>query len=533
MRRQFLIGVLVVILSVAVISLFYRPFLWSLLIFAPLILIGFNDFFQKKHSVRRNFPLLGNMRYVLELIRPEVNQYFIESNSDGVPFSREQRSLVYQRAKKNLDTLPFGTQMNVYEIGYEWVNHSLHPIHLDPCDLRVTIGGPDCKKPYNASIFNVSAMSFGALSSNAVMALNEGAKIGDFAHNTGEGGLSSYHKRGGDLIWQIGTAYFGCRTENGDFCPDKFKESATLEQVKMIELKLSQGAKPGHGGILPKSKIMKEISEIRGVPMGKDIISPPAHKEFSTPVGLLEFIQKLRELSGGKPVGFKLCVGKRREFLAVCKAMHKTGITPDFISVDGGEGGTGAAPLEFSNHIGTPLVSGLIFVHNALVGFSLRDRIKIISSGKITSGFGIIKQIALGADICSSARAMMMAIGCIQALRCNTNKCPVGVTTQDPNLVAGLVVSDKKIRVANYHGETIKSVAEMIGAMGLPHTNDLKEWHIMRRTGVNEVHHYGEIYNYLKDGELLGEPLPLDYERACNAAVAESFLHAEDIDQVQ
>lgn len=529
MRRNFIIIVVLLFLIIFSIGSFYPKVLWSLIIIGPLVLVGLRDFFQTKHSVLRNFPIVGHFRYWLEFIRPEINQYFIESNSDGVPFSREQRTVVYQRAKRTLDTLPFGTQKDVYEVGYEWVNHSLKPVHVDPTKLRITVGGPQCKKPYSASMLNVSAMSFGALSKNAIMALNHGAKMGSFAHNTGEGGISNYHLQGGDLIWQIGTAYFGCRTEDGNFCPEHFLEKANMEEVKMIEIKLSQGAKPGHGGILPAAKISQEISEIRGVPMGKDIISPPAHKEFSTPIGLLEFVQKLRELSGGKPIGFKLCVGKRREFFAICKAIHKTGIYPDFITVDGGEGGTGAAPLEFSNHIGTPLVTALILVHNALVGFSLRDKIRIFSSGKVASGFGIVKQLCLGADLCYSARAMMMAVGCIQALRCNSNHCPVGVTTQDPNLVAGLVVSDKMKRVASYHEETVESVAEIIGAMGISKTEDLRHWHIMKRVGPNDVRHYGEIYEFLKEGDLLKDELPVGYSRACAAAVPESFDHIEEI----
>ena len=529
MRRKFIIGVVAVLLLVFGLSLIYPKSLWSLVVLGPLIILGLWDFFQTKHAVLRNFPIIGHFRYFFEMIRPEINQYFIESNTDGVPFSREQRSVVYQRAKKVLDTLPFGTQKDVYEVGYEWVNHSLKPVHVDPKDLRISVGGPQCKKPYSASILNISAMSFGALSKNAVMALNQGAELDGFAHNTGEGGISKYHQQGGDLIWQIGTGYFGCRTEDGRFCPKQFAEKAALDEVKMIELKLSQGAKPGHGGILPAAKITKEISEIRSVPMGKDVNSPPYHKEFSSPIGLMEFIQKLRDLSGGKPVGFKLCVGKRREFFAICKAINKTGIYPDFIVVDGGEGGTGAAPLEFSNHIGTPLIAALVLVHNALVGFSLRDKIRIFSSGKIASGFGVVKQLCLGADACYSARAMMMALGCIQALRCNSNHCPVGVTTHDPELVDGLVVSDKKIRVANYHRETIESVAEIIGAMGIKNVDDLRRWHIMRRVGPNEVKHYGEIYDFLNRGELLKEPLPKAYARACEAAVAESFDHVEDI----
>ena len=530
MRRDFLISSTLIIIAILAISWFYRPALWAFVVVGPLVLLGYHDYFQVKHSVLRNFPVLGHFRYFFEMIRPEINQYFVESNTDGTPFSREQRSIVYQRAKGTMDTLPFGTQKNVYDIGYEWANHSLSPTHVKPEDLRITIGGPQCKKPYSASILNVSAMSFGALSRNAVMALNEGAAIGNFAHNTGEGGLTKYHQMGGDVIWQIGTGYFGCRTLEGNFCPDQFKEKANLDHVKMVEIKLSQGAKPGHGGILPAAKITEEIAEIRNVPLGKDVLSPPAHSEFSTPTGLLEFVQRLREITGGKPIGFKLCIGKRREFIAICKAIVKTGIYPDYIVVDGGEGGTGAAPLEFSNHVGTPLIPALIFVHNVLVGFSIRDKIRVISSGKIASGFEIVKQLCLGADACNSARAMMMALGCIQALRCNTNNCPVGVATQDPGLVSGLVVSNKKLRVAGYHQETVKSVAEILGTMGVNSTDDLRQWHIMRRMGPNLVRHYGEIYEFLHEGELLDESnLPATYERAFRAAVPESFGHIEDI----
>jgi len=530
MRRDFIITLVVVLVLIFGFGYFYPFVLWSLVVVVPLSLVGLYDFFQVKHTIRRNFPLIGHLRYFFELIRPEINQYFVESNTDGAPFSREERSIVYQRAKRSMDTLPFGTQKDVYETGYEWVNHSLHPKYVDPESLRITIGGPQCKKPYSASILNISAMSFGALSKNAVISLNKGAEIGNFSHNTGEGGLTNYHQQGGDIVWQIGTGYFGCRTPEGTFCPDQFKEKANSDHVKMIEIKLSQGAKPGHGGILPAAKITPEIAEIRNVPMGQDVLSPPAHSSFSTPEGLLEFVQTLRDLTGGKPIGFKLCIGKRREFIAICKAIISTGIYPDYIVVDGGEGGTGAAPLEFSNHIGTPLVPALVFVHNVLLGFGIRDKIRVISSGKVTSGFGIVKQLCIGADACNSARAMMMALGCVQALRCNNNTCPVGVTTQNPILVAGLVVSDKKVRVANYHKETVNSVAEIIGTMGIEHTEDLRQWHIMIRTAPNEVKHYGEIYEYLHEGDLLkDENLPATFERAYKAAVADTFEHIEDI----
>ena len=445
MRNKFLIGSLATIVSVVALSFIYRPVLWSLVFFIPVIGLGLIDYFQTRQTIRRNFPFIGRARYLFELIRPELHQYFVESNSEGVPYSREERSVVYQRAKRTLDTLPFGTQKDVYANGYEWVNHSLRPTHLTPEKMRISIGGPDCQQPYNASLYNISAMSYGALSRNAILALNGGAKDGHFAHNTGEGGISPYHlENGGDLVWQIGTGYFGCRNEDGTFNRESYQENAQRLEVKMIELKLSQGAKPGHGGILPAAKVSEEISKIRHVPMGKDVISPPGHSAFSTPIEMLNFIAELRSLSGGKPVGIKLCVGKRREFLAICKAMHMTGITPDFIMVDGGEGGTGAAPLEFSNHVGTPTIDGLIFVHNALVGYSLRDKIKVGAAGKVTTAFGMIKRLSLGADIVFAARSMMLALGCIQALKCNTNECPTGVATQRPQLTAGLVVGNKR-----------------------------------------------------------------------------------------
>ncbi|MFQ5400745.1 MAG: FMN-binding glutamate synthase family protein [Anaerolineae bacterium] len=526
MRREFLVSAALITALILLVGRVYPPFLLLLFIFGPAFLLGIYDYFQPRHSVRRNYPFVGRFRYMLEAIRPELHQYFVESDTDGVPFSRDKRSLVYQRAKGVRDTVPFGTLRNVYAEGYEWVNHSIRPLPLEAKDFRITVGGPDCTQPYSASLLNISAMSYGSLSKNAILALSMGAKMGNFAHNTGEGGLSPYHLQGGaDLIWQIGTGYFGCRTADGRFNPDTFAENARHPNVKMIELKLSQGAKPGHGGILPGAKVTNEISEIRHVPMGQDVISPPAHSTFSTPVGLLEFIAELRRLCGGKPVGFKLCIGKRREFLAICKAMVETGITPDFITVDGGEGGTGAAPLEFSNHVGAPLLDGLIFAHNALVGFSLRDKIRLIASGKVTSGFDMVKRLALGADMCNAARAIMLALGCIQALKCNTNRCPVGVATQDPHLVAGLVPEYKSQRVANYHRETMESVSEIIGAAGIASHSDLRPWHIIRRTTPTETKHYGEIYHYLQDGDLLREPLPPDYKRACEAAAADTFSH--------
>lgn len=529
MRKQFLTAVILIPAIILLLALVYPPVLWTFVVIAPLAVLGLHDYLQTNHAVKRNFPLIGRFRYLFEAIRPEIYQYFIESETDGRPFGRDKRALVYRRAKNVRETVPFGTLDDVYAVGYEWINHSITPLENHPEEMRVTVGGPDCRQPYSASILNISAMSYGSLSSNAVLALSGGAKLGNFAHNTGEGGISPYHfDGGGDLIWQIGTGYFGCRSDDGNFNPDLFAQYANREQVKMVEIKLSQGAKPGHGGILPAAKLTPEIAAIRHVPLGQDVISPPAHTAFSTPIGLLQFVAQLRELSNGKPIGFKLCIGKRREFLAICKAMVETGITPDFITVDGGEGGTGAAPLEFSNYVGTPLVEGLIFVHNALVGYGVRDRIRVIATGRVTSGFDMIKRLALGADMCASARGMMLALGCIQALRCNSNHCPVGVATQDPNLMAGLVPSDKKVRVYNFHKHTLRSASELMGAAGIAHPSELRPWHILRRTSPTEIHHYGEIFDFVDPGELLREPLPPSYARACRAASPHTFAHVSE-----
>lgn len=463
---------------------------------------------QQKHAIMRNFPILGRGRYVMEEMRPKMYQYFIESDTNGRPISRIFRSVIYQRAKRVLDTSPFGTQLDVYEEGYEWMNHSIAALDhhdLDP-NPRVRVGSQHCQQPYMASLFNVSAMSFGSLSKNAIEALNGGAKIGGFAHNTGEGGISPYHEaQGGDLIYQIGTGYFGCRAEDGNFSPEKFAERTASPQVKMIELKLSQGAKPGHGGILPGRKNTPEIARIRGVKVGTDVLSPPYHKAFSTPTGLLEFVRQMQDLSDFKPVGFKLCIGKKSEFLAICKAMVETGIYPDFITIDGGEGGTGAAPLEFSNSVGMPFREGLAFAYDALVGFDLKQHIQLFASGKVMTGFHIFQAIALGADATYSARAMMMALGCIQALECNKNTCPTGVATQDKELVAGLVVSDKKVRVANFHQETIHSFVELMAAAGITDPSQINRSHIYRRINVNEVRRYDDLYPNMVKGCMLKE----------------------------
>ena len=524
MRTLFVLTAVATVAVVAGTAWFWPPVLWSLVVLGPLIVLGVMDMAQTQHAVRRNFPLIGHGRYLMEMIRPEINQYFVESNSDGKPFSRNDRSVVYQRAKGALDTLPFGTQRDVYALGYEWINHSLAPKTPDHASERVLVGGPGCTKPYSASVLNVSAMSYGSLSKNAVLALNTGAKLGGFAHNTGEGGLSPYHLApGGDVIWQIGTGYFSCRDKQGRFSLDQFTERATLPNVKMIEVKLSQGAKPGHGGILPARKLTQEIIDIRGVEPGKDVISPPAHTTFSTPLGLVQFVQQLRDASGGKPVGFKLCVGKRREFLGIVKAMLASGIMPDFITVDGAEGGTGAAPMEFSDFVGTPLNEGLSFVHNSLVGAGLRDKVRVIASGKVHTGFQIATKVALGADMCNAARAMMFAIGCIQALRCNSNKCPTGVATQDPELVAGLHVGDKSVRVARYQKETVKSFFEVLGAAGFTRPSELKPWYIMRRVSATEIRNYSEIYPAAEPGSLVGSKVSGSLARAWEAASPDRF----------
>ncbi len=499
--------------------------LWALVLLGPIILIGFVDILQKRHAILRNFPFTAHFRFLLEEVRPELRQYFMESDMDGSPYTRESRSLIYQRAKKEQDTIAFGSRLDHTAIGHEWVNHSMMPTTIDLESMRITIGGAACKQPYSSSIFNISAMSFGSLSGNAVLALNGGAQLGGFSQNTGEGGLTSYHlENGGDLVWQLGTGYFGCRTKDGHFDPQAFQEKALHYNVKMIEIKISQGAKPGHGGILPAKKVSREIAKFRDVPVGKDVISPCAHSAFDTPTTLIEFVEQLRELSDGKPIGFKLCIGKRREFLAICKAMLEKQSYPDYIVVDGSEGGTGAAPLEFANTVGCPSKEALIFVHNALTGFGIRKQIKLISSAKVSTGFDLISSIALGADACNAARSFMMSIGCIHALKCNQNTCPVGIATQNKELSYGLDVADKKVRCANYHRSTVQSAAEILAAMGLKGPEELRPWHIMRRTKHAKIQHYGEIYPYLNDGDLLNEDsLPAHYARAMKLCSSNSF----------
>jgi len=528
LRKQFFTFFIVCLGLIAATSFFWSGILWSLLLVLPLFLLGLRDAYQTKRAILRNFPILGNFRYLLEIIRPEIQQYFIESEIDGAPIPREIRSVVYQRAKQQIDTLPFGTQKNVYGEGYEWLHHSLAPQKVDTNSLRVQIGGPLCKQPYSASIFNISAMSYGALSKNAILALSGGAQLGGFYHNTGEGGVSPHHLAGGgDLVWQIGTGYFGCRTADGNFSPELFAVMASHKNIKMIEVKLSQGAKPSHGGILPAAKITPEIIQIRKIEAGKDVISPPAHRAFSTPQGLLDFVHQLRELSGGKPVGFKLCVGLRHEFIAICKAMSESKIYPDFITVDGGEGGTGAAPMEFSDSVGTPLEEGLTFVHDVLIGFDLRKYIRIIASGKVFTGFNLFSRMALGADVCNTARGMMLALGCIQARQCNTNHCPTGVATSNPLLVQGLVPSDKKVRVYNYQRNTLEAFTELLGGAGLSHSSQISRHHIHRRISGEKVMTYADLFPYAARGSFLKAEVAEPYQTYLKNAASDSFQVAQ------
>ena len=501
---------------------------WGLLLGAAgLVALGVHDLLQTHHSILRNYPVIGHLRFVLEFVRPEIRQYFIESDNEAAPFSRSQRSLVYQRAKGESDKRPFGTQLDVQAPGFEWINHSVAPSQLATHDFRITIG-PETAQPYSASVFNISAMSFGALSANAILALNAGAKRGSFAHDTGEGSISAYHRvHGGDLVWEIGSGYFGCRHADGSFDPEKFAHSARDPQVKLIELKLSQGAKPGHGGVLPGPKVTPEIAAARGVPMGVDCVSPAAHSAFATPLAMMQFIAQLRELSGGKPTGFKLCIGHPWEWFAMVKAMLASGITPDFIVVDGSEGGTGAAPVEFTDHVGSPLQEGLLLVHNTLRGAGLRGRIRLGCAGKVVSAFDIARMMALGADWCNSARGFMFALGCIQAQSCHTGRCPTGVTTQDPVRQRSLVVPDKAVRVYNFHQQTLHALQELVQAAGLQHPSDITAHHIVRRGSDHRVSSLAQLMpSQLPEGALLQADLsglPLIYSQHWPVAAADSF----------
>lgn len=505
-----------------VIALFWQGLIWLLAITGTMFFIALYDVFQSRHAILKNYPLIGRARWAIEALRPFIQQYVLESDTDGKPISRMHRSIVYQRAKDALDSSPYGTQLDTYQPGYEWIGHSLSAMDMDEMGdhPKVKIGGPACSQPYHASILNISAMSFGALSSNAVEALNKGAAKGKFYHNTGEGGLTPYHlKHGGDIVWQIGTGYFGCRDKDGNFDANAFTEKARHENVKMIEIKLSQGAKPGHGGILPAHKNTPEIARVRGVEPHTQVDSPPRHTAFSTPLEMMDYIAKLRELCGGKPVGFKLSLGRKSEFIAICKAMVETGIMPDFITVDGGEGGTGAAPLEYTNSIGFPLREALAFVDDCLTGYDLRKHIKIIASGKIITAFDVVKNISLGADLCNSARGMMLALGCVQSLSCNTNTCPTGVATQNPELARGLVVEDKFERVFRFHKKTIHAFLDILSSTGHGDHAALNRTHIFRRVNQQDVLRYDEIFPHVKRGAFLSDDIPqrfaLHIEEAC------------------
>lgn len=502
--------------------------IWLSVLLIPVSLIGLYDMNQTKHALRRNFPFVGRGRWIMEYFRPFLRQYFFESETDGVPISRMFRSVIYQRAKGAQDSVPYGTKLDTQAVGYEWIGHSLAAIHADKETLsqRVKVGGSDCLQPYSASVFNISAMSYGSLSGNAIEALNKGAKKGGFYHNTGEGSVSPSHlKHGGDLVWQIGTGYFGCRNSEGGFDPDSFEKTANKDNVKMIEIKLSQGAKPGHGGILPAHKNTIEIAQIRHVEPGTRVESPPIHSAFSTPLEMMHFIKKLRDLSGGKPIGFKLCIGRKSEFIALCKAMVATKINPDFITVDGGEGGTGAAPLEYSNSVGMPLREALVFVVDVLVGFGLKKDIKVIASGKTFTGFHLVKNLALGADICNSARGMMIALGCVQSLICHTNECPTGIATQDPALASGLVVGDKATRIARFHKGTVDATFDLVSSAGLSNPNQLNRSHIYRRVSQTEIKRYDEIYPNLTGGCLLQENCKPDlFTLEMKEASVDSFM---------
>ncbi|WP_163576255.1 FMN-binding glutamate synthase family protein [Halomonas faecis] len=503
---------------------------WGVLGFGLLAALGSYDLLQRRRTVSRNYPILAHLRYNLESFGPEIRQYFIQPDTEAVPFSREQRRLVYQRAKGVSDKQPFGSLHDMAAPGYEWMSPSLAPVHNDSEDFRVTVGA-ERERPYSASVFNISAMSFGALSPNAIAALNRGARDGGFYHDTGEGAISPYHRHGGDLVWEIGSAYFGCRDEAGRFDPNRFRDHATQDAVKMVEIKLSQGAKPGHGGILPAAKVTAEIASTRGVPPDEDVISPAAHSAFTTPRELIDFIVRLRELSGGKPVGIKLAIGHPWEWFAIVKAMRETGEHPDFVVVDGGEGGTGAAPLEFINRLGMPLTEALLLVHNTLVGAGLRDRVKVAAAGKLISAFDIARAMALGADWCNAARGFMFALGCIQARTCHTDRCPSGVATQDRLRGSRLDVADKSQRVARFHANTIAALGEMLGAAGLGHPAQLGPEHVLHRVSRHEIKSFAELHDFLAPGELLEvgagqHPVFRDFWEAANA---DSFAPPEPV----
>jgi glutamate synthase domain-containing protein 2 len=526
MPYKTILALLMVNITICALMFIYPNLTFLFYIFIPLLLLAIYDSLQNKHALMRNFPIVGRFRWLMEFVRPFIQQYLIESDTGGAPIPRMFRNIVYQRAKNSRDTIPFGTQVDTYQTGYEWIGHSIGALDVKDvdCNPRVKVGGKDCTQPYSASILNISAMSFGSLSKPALQALNKGASLGNFYHNTGEGGVSPYHlEHGGDLVWQIGTGYFGCRNKDGSFNGEQFAKQAKHLHIKMIEIKLSQGAKPGHGGILPASKNTPEIAEIRGVEAGTQVDSPPYHKAFNTPLELIKFVAYLRKLSEGKPIGFKLAIGRKSEFIAICKAMVELDIRPDFITVDGGEGGTGAAPLEYSNSIGSPLREGLAFVDDCLIGFGLRNEIKIIASGKVISGFHLVKNLALGADICNSARGMMMALGCVQSLSCNTNHCPTGVATQNPRLYRGLVVGDKATRVYSFQNKTVHAAVDILSSAGISNPKELNRTHIFRRVNQQDVMRYDQVFPLIQANCFVEEKIPKRYEIDYAEASVDTF----------
>ncbi|WP_029003997.1 FMN-binding glutamate synthase family protein [Azorhizobium doebereinerae] len=530
-RHSVFFAVVAVALLGLVLSFAGSPaWIWLFCAAMPLVAIGVFDMVQQQHSLLRNYPLIGTMRWLFEDLRPYLRQYIVEGDQEGRPYPRSDRSLIYARAKAEEDRQPFGTELNAYSSEYEWMTHSLAPLPAAEEPFRVTVGGPQCTRPYSSAVLNVSAMSFGSLGRNAIEALNLGAKRGGFYHDTGEGGLSPYHRiHGGDIVWELGSGYFGCRNRDGSFSPERFAEKAADDQVKMVEIKLSQGAKPGHGGVLPAAKVTPEIAEIRGIALGEDCISPSRHPAFSTPVEMMEFVAQLRELSGGKPVGIKLCVGHPSETFAIVKAMLKTGIRPDFVVVDGSEGGTGAAPRELADHVGMPLREGLVLMRNALVGAGLRGEVRLAASGKVTSGFSMAANMAIGADWCNAARAFMFSLGCVQSLRCHTGLCPTGVTTNDEHLQRGLVVADKALRVASFQKHTVAALADLVAAAGLAHPSDLLPHHVWHRLSPIEVRPLDRLYTFLAPFALVEAPDDTPYAAEWRAADADSFVPRIDV----
>lgn len=528
-------SVFIAVTVIALISLLlsfasHQAWLIVFCVLFPLVLVGIFDVTQSEHSLLRNYPVIGSVRWIFEALRPYLRQYLMEDDQSERPYNREDRSIIYARAKNEEDRQPFGTELDTYAAEYEWMTHSLAPAPVAHEPFRVTVGGSACAKPYSASVLNVSAMSFGSLGRNAIEALNLGAKTAGCYHDTGEGGLSPYHRiHGGDIVWELGSGYFGARNRDGTFSPERFAERATDDQVKMVEIKLSQGAKPGHGGVLPAAKVTPEIAEIRGIPLGEDCISPSRHSAFSTPAQMMEFVAQLRELSGGKPVGIKLCVGHPSEVFALAKAMVKTGIQPDFVVVDGAEGGTGAAPHELADHLGMPLREGLILMRNALVGTGLRQEVRLAASGKVTSGFSMAANMAIGADWCNAARAFMFSLGCVMSMRCHTGTCPTGVTTNDPHLQRGLVVDEKAERVASFHRHSVHALAELVAAAGLEHPRELLPHHVWHRVSPIEVKALDRIYTFLESGALLDAPDETPYAAEWHAADADSFAPRQTV----